>query len=637
MTMKHAGFQRARVAPRGVYLFYALIALPASFLSVIAAPAMGQTSWNPFEEAGPPASGPRRPGRAAAQAPISPGVPPPPAYDGGRSLSRDATTGGLGQREAVERSDLPPLAPADAGGERQPTAAAPLQRSGAATAALVAALGEIELPTRSPVLARLLGRIAGPRAEDADASVEGVGARATALYRAGRIREALAVAGSIDPAQLEAGVARSALLAFQARLSLALGDVAQACSGARSILQTGRGVPRQILAEAIGINGYCGIAAGKPEAAGLAAALGREQGGLPASTLSVLDAVASGLPAGLDKFPKVSVLDWRLAEASGKLGEDTDLPMENVEPAALVAIAESASAPGQLRVAAAEAAIRIDAIGPDVLAEAYRRQSFAAEDLAAPFSARGAAWSRRALLYNSARGERTPLRRARVVRAALDDARRAGIYLPMAQVLAPLVADIPPVAEVGWFAETAIEVMVAAGRYEDARRWARLGMDAAVTADRRGASLAHWQALIDIAGPDMRTGRGEALATVEELALRGRFTTEALHKLATVLDALDYAVPVRLWEAASRAPQPTTGHLPATGVLRELQLAARGKDRVRTTALLFRTLGREGPEAAQMITLGDAIRALKRAGLEVEARQVAFEALFGIWPRASSS
>ena len=38
-----------------------------------------------------------------------------------------------------------------------------------------------------------------------------------------------------------------------------------------------------------------------------------------------------------------------------------------------------------------------------------------------------------------------------------------------------------------------------------------------------------------------------------------------------------------------------------------------------------------------MIALGDAIRALRRAGLERGARAVAVEALFALWPRATSS
>jgi len=36
------------------------------------------------------------------------------------------------------------------------------------------------------------------------------------------------------------------------------------------------------------------------------------------------------------------------------------------------------------------------------------------------------------------------------------------------------------------------------------------------------------------------------------------------------------------------------------------------------------------------IALGDAIRALKRAGVEADARRLAFEAPFEAWPRNAS-
>ena len=48
-------------------------------------------------------------------------------------------------------------------------------------------------------------------------------------------------------------------------------------------------------------------------------------------------------------------------------------------------------------------------------------------------------------------------------------------------------------------------------------------------------------------------------------------TRRGFAELGAPLDALDFQVPVRLWEAASRAPQPTSGYLPPTGVLAELQ------------------------------------------------------------------
>jgi hypothetical protein len=149
----------------------------------------------------------------------------------------------------------------------------------------------------------------------------------------------------------------------------------------------------------------------------------------------------------------------------------------------------------------------------------------------------------------------------------------------------------------------------------------------------RGQSLDHWMALIDIADPNFPERRGDSLAELERLALMGRFSSEHLHRLATVLDALQYNVPIPLWEAASRTPQPTTGHLPQTGVLSQLQDAAKKREFARTVLLAMQTLGPNGAEGAHMIALGDAIRALMRAGLESDARRLGFEALLAGWPR----
>lgn len=119
--------------------------------------------------------------------------------------------------------------------------------------------------------------------------------------------------------------------------------------------------------------------------------------------------------------------------------------------------------------------------------------------------------------------------------------------------------------------------------------------------------------------------------------MRGRLDATLLHRLATVLDALEYNVPIPLWEAASRTPQPAGGFLPATGVLTELQDAAKKREFGRTVLLAMQTLGPNGAEGAHMIALGDSIRALRRAGLETDARGLGFEALFASWPRAISN
>ena len=47
----------------------------------------------------------------------------------------------------------------------------------------------------------------------------------------------------------------------------------------------------------------------------------------------------------------------------------------------------------------------------------------------------------------------------------------------------------------------------------------------------------------------------------------------------------------------------------------------------------MKALGPNGPEGANNLPLGDAIRALRKIGLEADARRLALEALLPVWPR----
>ena len=84
---------------------------------------------------------------------------------------------------------------------------------------------------------------------------------------------------------------------------------------------------------------------------------------------------------------------------------------------------------------------------------------------------------------------------------------------------------------------------------------------------------------------------------------------------------------------AAATPQPSGGFLPPTGVLSQLAQTSKDRNVLLTVALVLRTLGPSGADAAHMIALGDAMRALRRAGFEAEARQHGVEALLPSWPR----
>ena len=571
------------------------VAAVAALAAVVGAmPCRAQQDWNPFRDpsAAPP---PRSQPAASSQAPAVPGRSQP----------------AVRSNDEVERGELPPIPGADVGGAA----------AGDTTRSTEAMINGLDIPSRSPALSVLFRKFL---AELGGGSPETIALKAEALYRIGRLD---------DAAELLRGAPRgdhAVLSALVARTDVALGRRESGCASAKAASSRRAELPPPLRGEMMAVNGYCSAAAGDAPGAGLTAGLAREEGGAAPQTLAALEAIALGQKARFAAEAKFSALDYRLSRLAG--AGAVSLPVEGGDAAMLAVLVRDAEIDPALRVQAAEAAVRINAIEPSALAEVYRRIAFSAEDLAQPTNARVPPLLRRALLFQAVEAERNPLRKARAARTLADDARRSGLYLQVLAMLAGPVETMAPAQEIGWFAETAVEALLAAGRFDRAASWAASGTGI----DRRGpSSLEHWLALIDIAAPAPGWRRGEYLGAVEELALRGRFSPDALSRVASVLDALDYNVPIRLWEAASRTPQPGGGHLPETGVLSDLQAAAKAKDTGRTILLAIRALGPPAPEGAHIIALGDTIRALKSAGLEPHARRIAFEALFASWPRSA--
>ncbi|MDX2157512.1 MAG: hypothetical protein SFW09_13495 [Hyphomicrobiaceae bacterium] len=483
------------------------------------------------------------------------------------------------------------------------------------------------VPPRSAALHDLWRRLWSSAAVEAPSAGKGdptyPALRVEALYRSGLVAD---LDGALKDMRPDAADPTLALLVARSRI--ALGDRNAGCPGVKAVHRAQSGLPKPLRSELLVLAGLCGAGNGDAAAAGLAAELLRTEGVAAPLALAALDHQSSGAkePPSLTLPKRASLLDYRFLELAG--WRPTPDLVAVAEPPLLAVLATVAKDPAT-RLAAGESAARLHALSPSELAGVYRAYPFPPEVLAEPLAARVDPALKRALLFRAAEGERTPMKRSRLVRALFDDARRIGLHFETAAMLGQTVADMQPAPEIGWFAETAAEVSLAARRYDKAVQWSE-----AASGDR--GSLLHWLVLADIADPNWRGRRGASLAHVEQLAVRGRLAPELMHRLVTVLDALDYQIPIPLWEAASRTPQPSSGHLPETGVLSQLADAAKRREPARTVLLAMRTLGPDGADAAHMIALGDAIRALKRAGLEAEARRLGLEALFPAWPRTAS-
>ncbi len=609
------------------------------------APISAEDGWNPFKDRdqAPRASRnapPPEPARTALPSMDGIGSKPwnnPEQFQrpaGGRqdepSFGRDAPgpvtasplSPPVGERaRTVDRGELQPVIASDGSG-------LPMELwQGLDAKAVETLVGGLEVPPRSAAMHSLWKRIWSTQAtpmQSGPGTAPFEALRIEALYRSGLTAE---LGERLKSGQAPADPLLAALVA---RTSIGIGDRETGCSLARSAVKNQTDLPVQIRGEILLLNGYCQAAAGDTTAAGLTVELARSETVSAPQALAVLDTLVAGEPVKVPSGKRLSLLDYRFFELA-----KAELPaqvLEQAEPALLVAIATGLAGEPSLKVAAAEAAARYNALTPDVLAGIYRAQSFGADELADPLAARNNPGLRRALLFKATEAERTPMKKTRLARALLDDARRTGLYMPVADMLAKSVEGLAPAQEISWFAETAIEINLAAGRYDKAKAWT-----ASLQPSERVGPLQHWLVLIDLADPKWQGPRGENLVHAEQFALRGRMGGELLHRLATVLDALDYQIPIPLWEAASRTSQPSTGHLPETGVLTQLNDAAKKKEFARTILLTLKALGPTSAEGAHMIALGDAIRALRRAGLEPDARRLALEAVFVSWPRMANN
>jgi len=563
--------------------------------------ALGQ-DWDPFNPFG--GSERKRAEERAAPAPQTEREPAPAAP----SL--------LDQKSfAVERGELAPVMADDGSG-------LPFELwRGLDVRTLEGLIAELEIPPRSPALHALWLRlitsnVTPPKGGEAEQHFMAL--RLETLYRSGLLEVA-----SRELAKVPARTALVATLA--ARNEIGLGRKEEGCVTARSGGPPTGDFPKHLKGQAALISGYCAAVAGDSAGAGLAADLAREAGVSDSPGLQALYAISVGSTPKLVPGQPLSLLDYRLVEAAGAAIDATGI-LQQAAPSLLAALALDPRTDAGLKLAAAETAAQVNAITPEELADIYRAHATAGGTPSAGFDPA----ERRAQLFVAAENEHTPLKKVRLIRSFLDETRRSGLYLTALRMVSPISESIALAPEIGWYAETGIETALAVGDYDRARSWATFG---SAVSGPGGGGLDHWLALIDIADSDTAADRSSSLQSVEDLAVRGRLDPTLLHRLATVLDALEYNVPIPLWEAASRTPQPAGGYLPETGVLSELQDAARKREFGRTVLLTMKTLGPNGAEGAHMIALGDSIRALKKAGLERDARRLGFEALFASWPR----
>jgi hypothetical protein len=300
--------------------------------------------------------------------------------------------------------------------------------------------------------------------------------------------------------------------------------------------------------------------------------------------------------------------------------QSTGLPLpvevaDQVSPGLLVLLARATANSLEQRTAAAERAVNLGLLAPAVLAALYLDHAFDPGQRANAISSSelltGA--ERRALFYQAARGQTVPSVRAELLNVALLAARDDGSYGLMAQVVGPLVGEIPLQPELAWFAETAGRVLYAGGHFEQASAWLTLARQQSLIDPQAATAVAVLWPYSRLAGSLGPTSEGDLASwaaaqpglTPEEIAERQLL-------LRTVFQAIGQSDPL-IWSDLVGA--------------QALDPAARPPDAAMITVLLaLLALGEEGPGEAHPLVLHEVLSALAQVDLAHEARLLAIEA-----------
>ena len=454
------------------------------------------------------------------------------------------------------------------------------------------------MPSFSPELASLLARALALSPEGGSE----MSARIAALESAGRVNELIDMLGQ--------GNEPDALARYALAL-LAAGRTEDACA-----VQLDAGGETGGLAKRATflIPAYCSALSGDHGAARQALDVARDNG----VDVTFAARAIGGQAQRPSLPPRADVLDYLFLKlGQGSVRADV---AAKATPELLFLLAHDDEAPAELRLAAAERAASLNVIDGETLASVY---ADAAAKLPKSAQSPGAL---RAKLFAALESQTSEKIRAESIDALLASSKDARIEIPMAQALAKASGGFAQETQSANFAETGVRVAALAG--DDQTAWD--------LTEQAGDRVRSWQLLLVTTDPLSERAR-TALDSGVDIALKAGLPGPLLQRLVTALDALGEEVPIPLWDLAAKSSQPDDGYLPATGILSALKEAADKGETGRTILLAAAAFGPDGPQGAHMIALGDGLRALKRVGLDAEARRLAFEALYTHWPRGGKA
>lgn len=375
---------------------------------------------------------------------------------------------------------------------------------------------------------------------------------------------------------------------------------------------------------------YCLALAGENAKAALVSELLAERGSeVSPAFFAMMDTVTGARTGAVRSMPDPLALHLSMMRAANlRLPEDVT---KSARAAVLRTVALSPNADFAVRLDAAEGAFAAGVLSAEQLLEIYANVPFEPGELAHPLSAADAAWGPRgrALLMRAASLHDVPTARAEVLQRAWQLGREKGGHSIAMAAAVPLLMQVKPAGELMWFARDAARALFAAGRVEDALAWYALArQEEGSNSAAAETAIALWP-LAALAGGEGATAEPDA-SFARWWAARPKDADAAqqglrAQRLLALLDASGIVIDPASWASVVSAAPRVTAAGPGPAILHLLGRAAAASRRGEGVALALIAMGEDGP-AASALAVESALRALRAAGLQKEARAIALEA-----------
>ena len=305
--------------------------------------------------------------------------------------------------------------------------------------------------------------------------------------------------------------------------------------------------------------------------------------------------------------------------------------VKNARPSTLRLLALSPQTDPELRLLASERAHALGALTDDQVVQLYQAYPFTENELRHPITTAEGGWGPRirALLIRAAANQPVSLGKAEVLRRAWQLAAERGGLAETVRASMPVVAAMSPNPALANFAAEAARALFAGGRVAEAMGWYDIvAADSDRLPELRKAADSLWPIAVLADTKEIVVWDEERL-TAWYVALRERDPENAL-RLAltyfTVLEAVGRDVPAALWQKLLDGPMVSLEPGLNRAWARNLENAAESGRVGETVLLLVSGAAATGDRTFPSDAAGyRAIIALRRAGLELDARRLAVE------------